>query len=73
MELLILKTNISSAQKIERLLPIFSSHPTIQRWSIDTEDIDNVLRLELAKKRSSNEIIEIIKGQGFYCETLPDH
>lgn len=73
MELLILKTNISSTKKIERLLPIFTSHPIIQRWSIDTEDIDNVLRIELTKKRTSNDIIEMIKGQGFHCETLPDH
>lgn len=73
MEVLILKTNISSYKKAKRLLPIFNSHPFIKRWSVDTEDIDNVLRIEVAEKQNDHEIIEIVKDQGFYCESLPDH
>ncbi|MDT7832899.1 hypothetical protein RQM59_10945 [Flavobacteriaceae bacterium S356] len=73
MELLILKTDISSNEKIKRLLPIFNSHPIIRRWSVDTEDIDNVLRIEVAEKRNDMEIIKIVKDQGFYCESLPDY
>lgn len=73
MEVLILKTNINSSKKVKRLLPIFNSHPIIKRWSVDMEDIDNVLRIEVAENRKDHEIINIVKGQGFYCESLPDH
>lgn len=72
MELLLLKTDISSNKKIKRLLPIFNSHPVIRKWSVDTEDIDNVLRIEVVEK-NGHEIIEMIKGEGFYCESLPDY
>lgn len=73
MELLILKTDINSNKKVKQLLPIFNSHPVIKRWSVDMEDIDNVLRIEVAEERNDHEIIEIVKDQGFYCESLPDH
>lgn len=73
MEVLILKTDISSNKKIKRLFPIFNSYPAIKRWSVDTEDIDNVLRIEVAQKQNDHEIIKMIQGQGFYCESLPDH
>jgi len=71
MELLILKTDISSSKKIKQLLPIFNGHPVIRRWSVDTEDIDNVLRMEVLAK-NGHEIIKMIKEEGFYCESLPD-
>ncbi len=46
MTLLIFQTNIKSKQKLNALSPIFNAHNGILEWSIDQEDIDNVLRIE---------------------------
>ena len=52
--------------------PVFNNHPIITDWSIDTEDIDNVLRIEAQNDLNEKEIIHLIKDCGFYSETLSD-
>ncbi len=49
---------------------IFNNHPFISDWSIDTEDIDNVLRIEATRMLNENEIITQMRTNGFYCEVL---
>lgn len=65
------KTDINSASLIESVKPLLNSCQYISDWSIDIEDIDNVLRI-ISVELSENEIIEIIKSKGFICEALPD-
>lgn len=72
MELLILKTNIKTKKKVHIVQPILNSHPIIKRWSIDLEDIDNVLRIEAREHISESEIKQLINKAGFLCEALPD-
>jgi hypothetical protein len=72
MKLLILRTNIKTKKKVKTIKPLFNNHPTIFNWSVDTEDIDNVLRIEAQDNLSENEIIHLVKTCGFYCEALPD-
>ena len=72
MNLLILRTNIKTKKKVKVVKPIFNSHPTIMNWSVDIEDIDNVLRIEANEKLNEKEIIFMIKAAGFYGEALPD-
>lgn len=68
--LLIFKTNIKTQKKVNAVKSIFFNHPTITGWSIDTNDIDNVLRIETAGQLEENDIIECIKSFGFSCEVL---
>lgn len=35
--------NLSSPPLIEWMAPLFNLHPCISEWSVDTEDVDNVL------------------------------
>ena len=72
MELLIFKTDIKTKKKIKEVGSVFKNHPIIMNWSIDTEDIDNVLRIEASGNLSEGEIIHLITTCGFYCEALPD-
>ncbi|MBL1280138.1 MAG: hypothetical protein COA33_007695 [Fluviicola sp.] len=51
--------------------PLLNSNQYISDWSIDIEDIDNVLRI-ISVELLENEIIQIIKNKGFICEALPD-
>ncbi len=72
MKLLILKTDIRSRQKVNRIKPILNQHPVINDWSIDIADIDNVLRIEASDNLCENDIVRLMKRYGFHCEALPD-
>ena len=67
----VFKTDIDSASLIESVKPLINSYQYISDWSIDIEDIDNVLRV-ISDELLENEIIQIIKSKGFICEALPD-
>ena len=41
-------------------------------WNVDLQDIDKVLRIEAKETIKESEIINLIRTQGFYCETLND-
>ena len=70
--LLILKTNIKTEENVQRVAPIFNAHRAILNWSVDTEDIDNVLRIEATQDLSEEHIIQLMSTHNFCCEELPD-
>lgn len=72
MNILIFKTNIRSKSKIDRLKPVFNQHPAILKWGVDTQDIDNVLRIEARQGIKEAEVVEMVNEYGFHCEDLPD-
>ena len=51
---------------------VFNDHPIIADWSVNTEDIDKVLRIEAAGDLNETDISELINPLGFCCEVLPD-
>lgn len=68
MQILVFKTDICEPHRAKALL---DAEPAIQRWTVDTEDIDNVLRIEgtgLAPER----VIDLLTCAGFFCDELPD-
>lgn len=71
MEVFVFKTNINQLNRIEKLKPVINSHDKIYAWSVDMQDIDNVLRVE-ADLSTPNEIIQLVNKAGFSCEELPD-
>jgi len=70
MEVLVFKTNIETRLNLDRMEPIFNNHPNIKVWSIDTEDVDNVLRIEADESLSEKEVIQLIQPIGVQCEVL---
>lgn len=72
MKLLIFRTDIKTKKKAKSLKPLFKEHSTISKWTVDTEDIDNVLRIEAAENLTENDIIYLLNDQGIYCEPLVD-
>ncbi|OFZ41494.1 MAG: hypothetical protein A3D92_15305 [Bacteroidetes bacterium RIFCSPHIGHO2_02_FULL_44_7] len=69
---LVLKTNITSKRKVQALKPVFNSHAAIQRWTIDTQDRDNVLRIEAHPNLKEEDIVTLVRKYGFDCEELSD-
>lgn len=72
MNLLIYKTDIDNQQKVERLAAAFDKSRTIKEWSVDMEDIDNVLRIELKQNIPEKEIFYLVSESGIHLELLPD-
>ena len=72
MEVLIFCTDIKSKKKIKSLKPVFNNHTEIIKWSIDLEDIDNVLRIEATTNLFEEDVIDLVKVKGFFIKTLSD-
>jgi len=69
---LVLKTNITSKQKIKVLQPAFNEHTAIERWTIDTQDRDKVLRIEAHPNLKEKDVMTLVRKYGFDCEELSD-
>lgn len=69
-EVLVFKTDISTRQAVEEAGEILNCHFSIKDWSVDTEDVDNVLRVVTAGHLSESNIIKMLNINGFYSETL---
>lgn len=69
MNILIFKTDIKTKKKVRKIKKLLDKNPNISKWNIDLDDIDNVLRIE-ARIITEDDIIALIKSQGFHCEEL---
>lgn len=72
MKLVILRTDIQTDEKVVAVAALFNNNPEIRDWSVDTEDIDNVLRIEANNRLLENDVIELLRTNGYYGEPLPD-
>lgn len=70
MELLIFKTDIKTKKKVKMVKPLLINASFIKDWSIDTEDIDNVMRIETIGNLNESDIIRMMNTCGFQCEAL---
>jgi hypothetical protein len=70
MKVLVFQTNIDTQHSVEVISPLFNNHKGIIDWSVDTEDIDKVLRVESTEHLNESDIINLMIGQGFYCGGL---
>jgi hypothetical protein len=68
----IFRTNIKSKKKAKALKPFLNGNSSITRWTVDYEDIDNVLRIEAKEYLDEDTIISQIKSYGYHCEILTD-
>ena len=67
--ILVFKTNIQSMQDIDLLKPILDAHPHIERWNVDTSDIDCVLRI-VTYSLCVDDIIALVTPSGYACAEL---
>ncbi|GAB1855790.1 hypothetical protein MHTCC0001_06240 [Flavobacteriaceae bacterium MHTCC 0001] len=71
-QLFILKTKINAFEATATLKPMLDKNPDIIKWTIDNEDIDNVLKIQATVNIDEDEIITKIRGLGLYCDILDD-
>lgn len=71
-KLLIFRTDIKTKKKVKALKTLFNNNTNILDWSIDLEDIDNVLWIKATEQLAESDVINLIKPTGFYCDALVD-
>ena len=54
---------------MRKLKPYLQVHPHIQRWNVDLQDCDNILRIE-TEQLQPVEVEKILLTAGYYCEAL---
>ncbi len=69
-EVLIFRTGLQPGDDLALLGSILNIGNVI-RWTIDLEDCDSVLRLEVVGM-GYKQVEEILNRQGIFCEELPD-
>ena len=72
MKLFIFSTNINTQQKVKSVHQLFNKDQNIIDFSVDIEDIDNVLRIEATDIINESDIINRVKNKGFNCVELAD-
>ncbi len=70
MNLFIFRTDLQTNEKKKTLGKVFNRHPAISDWSVDMEDIDNVMRIQTSEQLTEYDIIKIVKKEGISCEIL---
>jgi copper chaperone CopZ len=71
MDILIFKTNLDNPVLVNRVQPVIQNIPGVQRWNVDIQDCDNVLRVE-ATEVSPRSIEAVLQDAGYYCEEMVD-
>lgn len=64
--ILLFKTNIKSEQDRLKLLPALDQHECIDRWNVDLNDEDYVLRI-ISYQLKHHQIIALINHHGYEC------
>ncbi|MFT4600419.1 MAG: hypothetical protein ACI857_000593 [Arenicella sp.] len=60
-KILVFKTDINAPEIVE---PILNNQEGVLSWSIDSEDVDRVLRLETNTSLSENKVIDTLSKVG---------
>ncbi|TGV04071.1 hypothetical protein [Flavivirga rizhaonensis] len=70
MNILVFKTDIDNTHKLASINNFFAQIPEINHWSVDMEDIDNVLRVETSGDILESNIIDLLNKIDVYCQDL---
>lgn len=71
LEVLVFRTNIRFKKDLKLIGPVLDKQAGVQRWNVDREDSDKVLRVESRTLRAGD-IIQLVTRAGFDCEELPE-
>ncbi|MDN5216354.1 hypothetical protein QQ020_30075 [Fulvivirgaceae bacterium BMA12] len=70
MNILIFKTDIDCERRFNYVNYLFTNHPQIFQWTVDSKDVDKVLRVESSENITESDVIQLLRRIGIYCEEL---
>ncbi|MCD8182482.1 MAG: hypothetical protein LUE99_04610 [Bacteroides sp.] len=68
-EILVFRTSVSKKSDIKQIGRAFREYPQINRWTVDFEDWEKVLRIE-CREISADRIITLLRGVNIYAQEL---
>lgn len=66
---LVFITNINTAADKQQVKAAIDACPVVDEWSVDTDDIDRVLRI-VSHSAKAEQIIALINKAGYQCREL---
>ena len=72
MNVLIFRTNSRSQSQLVKLNRLLNKLDKIINWTIDLDDIDNVLRIETSEDIQEEDILDLLNSNSLKCEILSD-
>ncbi|MBS0032158.1 hypothetical protein ACTJJ0_22425 [Chitinophaga sp. 22321] len=69
--ILVFKTNIATQADRLKVAPLLDQQPFIERWTVDMEDVDRVLRV-VANEPATDNIIALVRASDYDCAELED-
>lgn len=67
--ILVFKTNIQTDKDKSLIKNILDDHAEIEQWSVDTDDVDCVLRI-ISYSLNHKQVNNLINGHGYECSEL---
>jgi Ca2+-binding EF-hand superfamily protein len=72
MQVVVLKSDIDTLNRIQQLAPIFELNKVFDNWNVDLEDIDKILRIECRYNISEDEVIQMLKPYDIQLAKISD-
>ena len=69
MEILVFKTNIRNQKQLSVIVPHMNSLQGVQRWNMDMQDRDKILRVQTMDVAPQT-IEGVVRKAGYKCEEL---
>lgn len=69
LNVLILKSNIKTKNDVEKVSQVLSNIKCIQRWTVDLDDFERVLKVETFVLSCEN-IADLLEKAGYECSEL---
>ncbi len=71
MDIFIFRTTIHTANDRLRVAQVFDNLPGVNKWTVDLDDCDRVLRV-VCTNLAPSRIERGVQALGYECEELPD-
>ena len=69
MQILIFRTSISTRSDLKRLRELLSRYPQVEKWNVDLEDWEKILRIE-CNGLTAGELIVALRTGDIYAAEL---
>jgi len=69
MQILIFRTSISTRTDLKRLRELLSRYPQVEKWNVDLEDWEKILRIE-CNGLTTSELIVALRTVDIYAAEL---
>lgn len=65
--ILVFQTDVDAADKVESISQAFKAHTCVLHWSIDIDDVDNVLRIEGSRQLKEQDVVTLVNAHNYTC------